>query len=143
MKEIIALKGLERSGKTTSIRMAYDMLINRFSSIKIIYVKPYKKDITAVLSINNIVIGIESQGDPNSRLKNSLERFSNEYRCNIILCATRTKGETILIVNNMVGHGYNINWVKKNRSIPLNINIDNKRTASILVDKIVNIFSAV
>ena len=48
--------------------------------------------------VNGKLVGIETQGDPNSRLKESLSYFLAE-KCDIIFCACRTSGMTVTWVN--------------------------------------------
>ena len=55
-------------------------------------------DITVIVEINAIKIGIESQGDPQSRLGKSLKLFVKE-ECSFIVCTCRTKGESLRTVN--------------------------------------------
>lgn len=73
-------------------------------------------DITYVLDINSVKIGIESQGDPNSRQPRSLKHFVS-LGCNIIICASRTTGMTVDAVNELHSlHGYDIIWSTNHRS---------------------------
>jgi hypothetical protein len=108
VKKVIALKGISNVGKSQTIKKVYELLLKIYPSAKI-EKKFIGVDITVVLSIGEIKIGIESQGDPNSRLRNSLAYFV-EINCQIIICATRTYGQTVDAVNKLEG-SYEIKWV--------------------------------
>jgi hypothetical protein len=55
-------------------------------------------------------MGIESQGDPNSRIFKSLPFFVNK-ECDIILCACRNRGETVWEVEKLhKDFDYDIVW---------------------------------
>jgi hypothetical protein len=61
----------------------------------------------------DVKVGIESRGDPSSRLFKSLETF-DKAGCKVILCATRTKGETVKAVEKLsLASQYQIVWLYK------------------------------
>src|SRR3972149_2553681 len=130
MKTIIALKGIGNSGKSMSIKRAYTILKYKYSDVGILYEK-VMVDVKAIITIKNKIIGVESQGDPTSRLTESLEEFSRKG-CNIILCATRTYGGTVEAVKNMESE-YQIQWILKNKSEESLISVDNENMANMLV----------
>ena len=113
MKTLIALSGVANQGKSTSIKIAYDM-------IKTAYPKAHFDeiiigvDITVVITIDGVKVGIESQGDPGSRLFRSLDHFV-KVGCKVIVCATRTRGATVDAVSALSGK-YNIIWLNKTRA---------------------------
>ncbi len=116
-KTIIANWGQAGQGKSTTIKQVAQQIIAYFPTAttapKII---DYSVDIQVVITIGQIKIGIESQGDPNSRLFDSLKDFS-KIGCDIIVCATRTSGATVDAVSNLhSSHGYDIIWVTNHRS---------------------------
>jgi len=106
--KIIALEGKGNSGKTATIRCVFELLKQRASSEP--EVLKNDGDIKAILIINSTKIGIESQGDPKSRLEESLKDFA-DAKCQIIVCATRTRGMTVDWVNALPG--YSVEWVKQ------------------------------
>jgi type IV secretory pathway TrbF-like protein len=65
------------------------------------------------LVINGFRVGIESQGDPGGRLENSLNLFLKK-NCDVIVCSTRTKGQTVKAVNKLSKHGYKVKWFEQN-----------------------------
>ena len=54
-----------------------------------------KQDLKVLIYYKDITIGLESQGDPNSRLTTSIKEFAEDYKCDIIICACRTKGKDV------------------------------------------------
>ena len=93
MKKLIAVRGVAERGKSSSIKMVYQMLKTAYprAEIRELFVGV---DITVVITVNGVKVGIESQGDPNSRLKESLNLFV-KIGCEVIICATRTRGMTV------------------------------------------------
>jgi alkyl hydroperoxide reductase subunit AhpC len=62
-------------------------------------------------NIKNLLIGIESQGDPNSRLGGSLNDFEKNG-CDIIFCTARTRGMTVQWINSH-SKKYKINFIQQ------------------------------
>lgn len=75
----------------------------------------FKVDITIVITINGKKVGIETQGDPNSRLGASLKHFI-EIGCKVIICASRSYGSTVELVNAAADSGYQVKWFEKTKS---------------------------
>jgi hypothetical protein len=73
-------------------------------------------DVCAIMSLLDVRIGFESQGDPSSRLPYTLRRFV-ELGCDIIVCACRTRGETAAAVRRLHGDGYDIEWRSRDPSV--------------------------
>ncbi len=90
MKTIILIKGNSKSGKSEVIREVFKLL-NIGNTFKVYIIDNI--DVKAEGIYQNSKIGIESQGDPNSRQGQSLKEFANN-NCDIIICASRTKGNT-------------------------------------------------
>jgi len=114
-KTLLALRGTANSGKSTTIKSAYGLLKSRHKDVEIIYSKFYR-DFMVILIIKGRKIGIESQGDPRSRLGRSLDLFVRE-KCNVIICATRTKGQTVDAVTALAKQ-YKVNWFEQTKSAP-------------------------
>src|SRR5580693_7524427 len=98
-KTVIAISGASNQGKSASIKEIVQRITLRFPSAFVDY-KINTADVKAIIQIGHVKIGIESQGDPGSRLGASLQEFIKEG-CDIIVCATRTRGETVELVNEM------------------------------------------
>lgn len=107
--KIIALQGRANSGKTGTIRYVFELLKQHASSEP--EVLKNGCDIAAVMTVNCTKIGVESQGDPEIRLKESLEYFV-QAKCSIIVCSTRTSGMTVDWVKAVPG--YSVEWGKQN-----------------------------
>ncbi len=58
-------------------------------------------DLKVLIYYRDVTIGLESRGDPNSRLVNSIDEFVNQYGCDIVICACRTKGRDVRFVKAM------------------------------------------
>jgi hypothetical protein len=113
-RKVIAVYGASAVGKSTTIKKAYDLLKAKYKTAVIdeIFVGV---DIKVVLTINGKKIGIESQGDPGSRLEDSLSLFVNSG-CQIIICATRTRGQTVEAVEKLQPE-YEVLWLKQERKL--------------------------
>ena len=109
-KTIIAVRGVANQGKSTTIKISYSLLKELYptANIKEMCVGV---DITVVITVGRVKIGIESQGDPNSRLFQSLEDFV-KIGCKVILCATRSRGATVEAVNSLASI-FLVKWYPK------------------------------
>lgn len=104
MTQIFALQGMSNSGKTSTLIQLDQEIQNKYpNAVRTIHI--HRKDICISYEIivngSIIKVGIESQGDPNSRLKDSLELFK-KIGCAIIFCACRTRGMTVDWINDFV-----------------------------------------
>lgn len=86
---VIANKGKAECGKSSSIKEVFNKLIAIYPQNILIE----DGDIKATITIRNVLVGIESQGDPNSRMMQSMNDFVS-MGCQIIVTARRTSGET-------------------------------------------------
>ena len=107
-RKVIALRGIGNVGKSQTIRKVYELLLTKYPDA-IIEDSKIRVDIMVVLKINGVKIGITSQGDSNERLANSLKYFL-EVDCRIIICATRTYGQTVDAVDNL-HKTYKVIWI--------------------------------
>ena len=114
MKTILAIRGVGNCGKSTTLGYLIEMIKAAYPGATFDEDR-FKVDITIVITIDGKKIGIETQGDPNSRLGASLNRFI-EIGCEVIICATRSYGSTIDLVNTAAGRGYQLRWFEKRRN---------------------------
>jgi hypothetical protein len=118
MKQIIGLYGTSNVGKSETIKNVYRKLTEKYLDLTFLpdfeQITEEEGDICVIIIINGKIIGIESQGDPNSRIFISLPIFV-KFKCDIILCATRTRGATVQEVEKLE-NTYEVKWVKKNPS---------------------------
>ena len=117
-KIIIANSGFAYTGKSTSIRYVYEILSNRYRGTVLYPISGYEpgKDIKAIIEVPQsngyiVKVGIESQGDPNSRQINSIDEFVNNG-CEIILVACRVKGATKDKVLSLQPSDWQVIWFK-------------------------------
>jgi len=96
---IIAIKNKAGKGKTTTIKTIAEILIKKFNvSIQL----PSTYDIDIIIPINNqgkvTNVGVVSKGDPGTKLDTRIQdKIKNG--CEVIICATRTSGETVEAVS--------------------------------------------
>jgi hypothetical protein len=116
-KTIFANWGHARQGKSDTVkRIAQEILTNFPTATSFPTTINFSGDIQVIINIGKVKIGIESEGDPNGRLFESLEMFSSA-NCDIIICSTRTSGGTVDAVSALhSSHGYDIVWVTNHRS---------------------------
>ena len=138
MKNIYALYGRGEIGKTSTIKEVYNLFVEKFGKEIIVEsdtnIFSEQGDIRIIVKVKGKIIGIESQGDPGSRLKVSLDIFV-KIDCDIILCATRTRGTTVDIVKQLESE-YKINWIKK-QDLGNEYEQKNKKLAEDIFNKIV------
>jgi hypothetical protein len=104
MKTVIALSNISDKGKSDTLREFAKLILSSYPILKAIspipISVPISGDFRCVIEINNVVVGIESQGDPTTNLRKRLNELTDQFNCEIILCSSRTRGETIDAVNN-------------------------------------------
>ena len=148
MKKLLCVWGASNYGKTTAI-IEFDKMLNcNFQGkIKNDYTLGNPPDdICRIYTIKHnqqtYTIGIESQGDPNSRQQASLDLFL-QNNCDIIVCASRTRGETVYTIENFCSDNqYDSFWISTLYSVPMYNSYKDqmkKRTGQIIFD-IVNDF---
>jgi hypothetical protein len=131
---ILALKGTEKSGKSTTIRKVYEMLKSEYDGeMSIIVEHAGDVDIKAILVVKGIKIGIESQGDPGGRLKESLKEFV-EKGCVVIICTTRTRGSNVDLVNGLQPR-YCVFWFQQVKVAELDQETTNNAMANKILEK--------
>lgn len=106
-KTIIAVKGIGEQGKSTTIKLLTDLIKTTYPHTETVYED--NGDIKVILEVKGLKIGIESQGDPNSRQAKSINDFITE-NCQIIICSSRTSGHTVWNILDTVKHDYRIIW---------------------------------
>lgn len=139
-KTVIANYGAGDRGKSSSLVLVYQKIVQKYPNIKIIDKDTRWGEIKAIFEINGLKIAIESQGDPDSRIHASLEEFLN-INCDVIICACRTKGETTNAVGEMEGKfGYRLIWAQNIYCESISNHVNNIYAESIvtLFDDIIN-----
>ena len=127
MSDIYALQGRGNCGKSDTINKVYSELTLKYPSATVQQLSSGTRDIKAILTnIKGQKVGIESQGDPGSRLQQSLQDFANA-NCTIIICATRTSGMTVGWVRAMSPR-YAVHFIQQSY-VATNFNVSNRRVA--------------
>ncbi|MFA6830834.1 MAG: hypothetical protein WCR36_00975 [Bacteroidaceae bacterium] len=116
-KLVIANIGTSEQGKSSSVKE----VLNYLCAHGAIPVQETQEgssengyDIRIIVTYKEIRIGVESQGDPNSRILDSLPYFV-KGKCDIIVCACRTNGATYDTVTNLKKDGYDVLWFSNPR----------------------------
>lgn len=136
-KTVFANWGSAGQGKSSTVKEITRLILKHYPTATTSPVTiDYTYDIRVVITIDKIKIGIESQGDPNSRLFDSIKYFV-KINCDIIICSTRTSGSTVEAVNELYSkHGYDNVWITNHRSNEKNQAILNEISAKHIFDLI-------
>ncbi len=115
-KVVFANWGTAKQGKSSTVKQIAKIILEKYPE-GITDPSPiiFGADINAIIKIGKIKIGVESIGDPNSRLFDSL-RYFVKMDCDIIICSTRTTGATVEAVEELFKRGYQNVWVTNYRS---------------------------
>lgn len=134
-KTIIANFGGGTQGKSGTIKKIIKLILNKYPNALTNPPKiSYHGDVKVIIEIDNIKIGIESQGDPNSRIFKSLKEFAS-INCDLIICATRTSGATVNAVYSLrKSHDYDIIWVTNYRSANKDTELLNELSANHILE---------
>lgn len=138
MKAIVAISGTSDKGKTSTLREFANILLVAYPTYKALFPVPASvsptEDFRLIIEINGKIIGVESKGDPNTGLRFRLEDLAVNHRCDIILCSTRTKGDTVDAVDNLWYHkGFQTIWTSTYQ-IVANQHLANQAKARHLLD---------
>jgi len=114
-KTILAVWHSSSKGKTSTLRSAANHLLSAYPNFQPIpgapSVIPTSGDFRVVVQINGKIVAIESKGDPHTQLFERLEDLAKKFKADIILCTTRTRGDTITAVETIErDHGYEAIW---------------------------------
>ncbi|MBQ7531485.1 MAG: hypothetical protein IJT12_07235 [Paludibacteraceae bacterium] len=122
MKLIIADRGGHDIGKSTAIKNVFNELRSSYPDTTTL-IEPQDinelryswVDVKATIKIGNTLVGIESQGDPGTRMQKSVDDFINQG-CEIILVACRNQGGTINKTTDLeTNHGYTVLWLQNGK----------------------------
>lgn len=131
MPHLFALQGIGNCGKSDTLIRLFHALQTKYALATTQALYNGTKDIAVIMrGVKNLVVGIESQGDPNSRLQQSLPAFAGA-NCDIIFCACRTSGMTVGWVN-ALSITYSIHFVAQT-VVANNHNATNAATVSSLM----------
>lgn len=115
-KLIIANRGRGSQGKSSSIKAVF----RKLSSLYPYEIIADNGDIKAIVEVEGVRVGIESQGDPDSRMMQSMNDFMAK-ECQIIVTACRTKGDTYnKVVEMNEQNGYDLIWAVNDKMVVAN-----------------------
>jgi hypothetical protein len=152
---IIGVYGRQNEGKSTTIKNVCRALLTSFPNPILLTHDGlpinYANDILVSITIDNVKIGIESQGDPGSRMLkwDTLRYLADENfqiagyeaglgNCNIIVCASRTSGDTVIRIDQIAAvYNYRTLW-KSSYYTP---DIDHATVNQIAANEIVNLIT--
>lgn len=114
-KIIFAISYSGSTGKSSTLRAAAQYLLqlypNHIAIVPTPAAIPATGDFRLIVNINNKIIAIESQGDPNTNLGGRLKELAVKYKADVILCTARTRGATVDDINKIAhNHGYEKIW---------------------------------
>ena len=142
-KTIIAIYGKTNEGKSETIKKVCELILETFpNAIPSQTDINYSGDILLTIQLDKIKIGIESQGDPNSRMiyDKTIRKLANKKTdndlggCDIIICATRTGGMTVKTVDNIANEfDFHTLWISSFWSPSLNHNVLNRKAAENII----------
>lgn len=98
-KTILVVKASGSRGKTNALRAAANCLLSSNRNYTPVdgadSTVPPEGDFRIVVDINHKIVAVESKGDPHTQLRERLEMLVHKFKADIILCSTRTKGDTV------------------------------------------------
>ena len=109
LKNAISLRGTSKTGKSQTIRTFVELLTAKYPDAISEHQHITKTDISVVLTIHRLKIGVESRSD---RLIESLDLFVKSG-CDVIICATRTKGRTNDAISALQFQGFDLYWIEQ------------------------------
>jgi hypothetical protein len=106
LKKVLALKGRRNVGKSQTIRTVDELLRAKYPGASVEHEHRTRVELRVVLSINGVRIGVES----GARTQSSFDLFVS-LGCDVIVCPTRTTGQTVNAVNALTG--YEVVWLEQ------------------------------
>lgn len=141
-KHIIGLWGSAGTGKTPTMHKVFRLLQKNYSKHSVVLESDARYDVKGLFFIGNAKIGVEGQGDPNSRQQNSIAEFVS-IGCDIIIISSRTLGMTVDAIDRFGGM-YKIAWEEKKYEYNENLHeAINQAQAEDLVQKIEQFAAAI
>jgi hypothetical protein len=134
-KTAIALRGKANAGKTTTIRLVYDRLLER--GAEVVSNPPRQKNLRAtIVAFDGVKIGFLSIAEMFNGFKKYLDELVGK-KCVVIVCSTRSTGETIGIVEGLEPP-YHVVWIEKERMAKGKQAIDDDEKADEIIEEIDN-----
>jgi hypothetical protein len=128
IKKVIVLWGRANTGKSCTVKRVFELLTSS-------NLPDTQSDIMGILTTKADMIGIISQGDPNTMLRSRLS-FLIRLGCTIIVCVTRGSGKTVEVVE-ALRERYKCRvmlWLRQNKEVRLK---SQKRNNDVMAIRIV------
>lgn len=143
MNTIIAIWNSGGKGKSFTILNLANLLMSSYTTHKVIYCSKNPSKLTIdfrlILEINGKVIALESMGDPKTNLEKRLDDIVLKYKADLIICSTRTRGETVQAVHRIARkHSFDEIWTST-YEIAHSHNIVNTAKSEHLLDLIIRL----
>lgn len=122
MKVLFAVWNRSGTGKSGTLRYLTQLLTRKYPEHTVLFPREIdisgldKGDFRSIVKIQDKIIGIESQGDPNTglekRLRELCEGMSGQFPpCDIVVCAGRTRGNTVRAIDKVAAdYHYAVVW---------------------------------
>lgn len=139
-KTLIAVQATKRRGKTQSIALAHQKLLEQGAEVmrRPIALRGRCLDVRqAILKIDGVLVGFASSGDDHEKLKKDLTALF-VAECSVIVCATHTStSESARAMRRFAEeHGYNVVPLAKERSAVIHEGRDNANFAERIISEI-------
>ncbi|MBL0127249.1 MAG: hypothetical protein IPP83_07260 [Flavobacteriales bacterium] len=92
---VIAIWGSAQQGKTSTLRRTIERLETHYGVTASVVGPTGQPDVTAVLDTRWGRIGVTTKGDPTTNPYLRVENLADAENCKVILCSTRTRGDTV------------------------------------------------
>lgn len=114
-KTVVALRGVEGSGKTSTLKMFRELLLKKDKAQEHEHreIRNQERDFVSSLKLDGVSIYITSQGDGRYFMEGPLHDAVAK-RSDIIFCACRSYGDTQKTIKECCA-GYKIIWITKNK----------------------------
>lgn len=115
MSTILALSSSADTGKTETVRSLANLLLRHYPSFTSVLPipahVPTRGDFRLIVRLNGKTVALESEGDPKTLLQNRLTDIITNFNPDLIVCTTRTRGETVNAVDNIANQfNYDTIW---------------------------------
>lgn len=143
MGTIIAIWNAGGKGKSSTILNLANLLMTSYPSHSVIYCSKNTSALTIdfrlILEIGGKIIALESQGDPKTDLEKRLDKIAVTYEPDLVICSTRTRGETVQAVHRIARkHSFDEIWTST-YEIAHSHNIVNTAKSEHLLDLIIRL----
>ncbi len=96
--QVLIVKGPGSAGKSTTIKLAFDMflqwVVQKKKRATVHYLYLTNREIAAVVEVGANRVGIATRGDTEGHVRSGLSFFSS-HGCKVVVCATRSRGKPL------------------------------------------------